>query len=111
MFDKKIIKPNYDTAPKTTSLKKTLITLILLAILFLIAVLIIYFRPEFNKEESKTVESKNNILNRLELYEKGGKPLNPEEKKEIFDTLSDTKIQEYNFSKEEKIKLLKALNN
>lgn len=111
MFEKKIIKADYNSAPAKLSLKKIFMTMILLAVLFLIAGLIVYFRPTFNKKEGVIMENKDNILNRLELYEKEGKPLNSEEKKEIFETLSDTKIQEYNFSKEEKIKLLKALNN
>lgn len=111
MFDKKIAKSAYDGANKEgISLKKIFMTMILLLVLFIIAGLIIYLRPALNKE-GKVTEDKNNILNRLELYEKEGKSLNPEEKKEIFETLSDTKIQQYDFSREEKIKLLKALNN
>lgn len=113
MLDKKIIKPDHNRASASggMSIKKIFMTVILLAVLFLIAGLIIYLRPALNREDSKITENKNNILSRLELYEKEGKSLNPEEKKEIFETLSDTKIQQYDFSKEEKIKLLKALNN
>ena len=63
-----------------------------------------------NKESGISGE-KDKILKRLELYESGGNPLKPEEKKEIYDKLSGSQIEGYNFSKEEKIKMLKALNN
>lgn len=96
--------------PKALSLKKILLIIILLIALLLIAGSLVYLKPLF-KKEAGVGEKKTEILKRLELYGAGNNPLKSEEKEEIFETLSDAKIQEYNFSEEEKIKLLKALNN
>ncbi len=82
----------------------------MLIILFSIAGLIVYLRPLFKKESGISGE-KAKILKRLELYGAGGNLLNPEEKKEIYENLSGSKIQNYDFSREEKIKMLKALND
>lgn len=87
--------------------KKILSLVILFIILFSIAGLLIYLKTFLKKED--VPYKKTQILNRLELYE-AGKSLKEDEKQEIFETLSETKIQEYNFSKEEKMRLLKALN-
>lgn len=110
MFEKNITNAGDDFHPKNLSFKKILSITILLIILFSAAGLLIYLKPQSNKEAGID-EKKKDILNRLELYGSGNNPLKSEEKKEILEELSDTKIQEYNFSKEEKIKLLKALNN
>lgn len=113
MFEKNIMNAS-DSKSKGLSLKKILsmiiLLIILLIILFSIAGLLIYLKPQFDKKAGIN-DKKADILKRLELYGSGNNPLKSEEKKEIFEELSDTKIQEYNFSKEEKIKLLKALNN
>lgn len=110
MFEKKMMNTKYDPQPKGVSLKKILMIIILLVVLLSVAGLLVYLKPLFDKEAG-VAEKKGEIIKRLELYEAGNSPLKTEEKEEIFETLSDAKIQEYNFSKEEKIKLLKALNN
>ena len=110
MFEKNIMNNDYDSRPKIFSLKKILMIIILLIVLILIAGLIVYLKPSFDND-GRIAEKKADILKRLELFEAGNNPLKTEEKKEIFEALADTKIQEYDFSKEEKIKLLKALNN
>ena len=110
MFEKNIMNNDYDSRPKILSLKKILMIIILLIVLILIAGLIVYLKPSLDKGTGITGK-KTDILKRLELFEAGNNPLKTEEKKEIFEALADTKIQEYDFSKEEKIKLLKALND
>lgn len=109
MFEKNIMNAS-DSKSKGLSLKKILSIIILLIILFSIAGFLVYLKPLFEKETGMA-EKKADILKRLELYGSGNNPLKPEEKKEIFETLSDAKIQEYDFSREEQMKLLKALNN
>ncbi|MBM2818204.1 MAG: hypothetical protein HW401_794 [Parcubacteria group bacterium] len=110
MFEKKIINSKDNSQPNQPSIKKISSIIILLIILFSIAGLIIYLKPLFNKESGMSGE-KNKILKRLELYGSGNNPLNTEEKKEIYDNLSGSQIQDYNFSREEKVKMLKALND
>lgn len=111
MFDKNtIVDSKSNSQSSHLSFKKVLFVIILSAILFSIAGALIYLKP-LSKKATDISEEKNKILKRVNLYEKGSSPLTNEEKNEIYDKLSDTKIQEYDFSKEEKIKLLKALNN
>lgn len=111
MFDKNTILDSKNNSQSNhLSFKKVLYIIILSAILFSIVGVLIYLKP-LSKKESGISEEKNKILKRVNLYEKGSSPLTTDEKNEIYDKLVDTKIQEYDFSKEEKIKLLKALNN
>lgn len=111
MFDKNtIIDSKSNSQSSRLSFKKVLFIIILSAILFSIAGALIYLKP-LSKKGTDISEEKNKILKRVNLYEKGSSPLTAEERNEIYDKLSDTKIQEYDFSKEEKIKMLKALNN
>lgn len=106
MFD---TKDSSQTA-KGLSLKKIFLIMILLIVLFSIAGLLFYLRPLFNNEVGIN-EKRTEILKRVDLYEAGNVPLKEKEKEEIFEALAESKIQEYDFSKEEKIRLLKALNS
>ena len=111
MFDKNTkINSKDNSQLNHLSFKNILYIILLSVILFSIVGAVIYLKP-LSKNEPNISKEKNKILKRLNLYDKGNQPLTDEEKNEIYDKLSDTKIQEYDFSKEEKIKLLKALND
>lgn len=103
---------NSPQTAKELSLKKIFFIIILLIALFFVSGLLIYLKPLFNfNNEVEISEKKTEILKLVDLYATEKIPLKEKEKEEIFETLSESKIQEYNFSKEEKIKLLKALNS
>lgn len=110
----KIRVSNYDLEPKSPLLKEIKYIIITLAVLLFIGGFAYYSRPsakeEAPKKEVNFVEEKNRIINRVNIANLGDKPLTTEENNEIYNKISGSKAQDFNFTDEEKLKLLKALN-
>lgn len=110
----KIKVSSYSLEPKNPLLKEILYVIIILAVLLSIGGFVYYSKPspeEPPKLEISATQEKARILSRINISNIGDKPLSAEEKKEIYDKVSGTKIQDFNFSKEETFKLLKALDS
>ena len=109
MFEKNTMNNISDSSSRNLSVKKFLYIIFpFVIILVIVGVLLMYAK---SSEKSGLPEQKDKILNRVELFEKGNNDLTEEEKKEMFENISGSRIQDYSFSREEKIRILKALNN
>ena len=110
----KIKISSYNLEPKSPLLKEVACVIIILMVLFSIGGFAYYSRPPSKEEPKKEInisEEKVRILSRINIANLGDKPLTAEENSEIYNKISGTKIQDFNFTDEEKLKLLKALNS